>query len=123
MKQTIQSKIIHMLIGMGLLWATSMVLAGPSVPYMPTWQGRHHLQVLVDEADLQITTTHWPLPLAAVQHAVDDLPKDLPAHVDQSRSFVITELRKVRWQGQLDLQFRNRAESPVGFGENYTPGS
>lgn len=123
MKQSIQSKIIQMLIGMGLLWATSMVLAGPSVPYMPTWQGRHHLQVLVDEADLQITTTHWPLPLAAVQHAVDDLPKDLPANVEQSRNFIVSELRKVRWQGQLDLQFRNRAESPVGFGENYTPGS
>ena len=112
----------QLLVALACLWS-SIAMAIPSVPYMPTWQARHHLERLVDEADLAITTTHWPLPLAAVQQAIDDLPKELPANLAQSRDFIIAELRKVRWQGQLDLQYRNRAEAPVGFGENYTPGS
>ena len=106
-----------------VFFQASGVWAGPSVSYMPTWQARHHLELLVDEANLQITTTHWPLPLAAVQHALDDLPENLPANLVESKAFVVGEMRKIRWEGQLDIQYRNRAESPVGFGENYTPGS
>ena len=100
-----------------------VVLADASVSYMPTWQARHHLELLVDGADLQITTTHWPLPLAAVQHALDDLPKELPSNLNTSKNYVLEEIRKIRWAGQVDLQLRNRTEAPVGFGENYTPGS
>ena len=97
--------------------------AEPSVPYMPTWQARHHLERLADEAGLQITTTHWPLPAAAVQQALDDLPNDLSPSLLESKAFVADELRQLRQQGHADAQLRNRAEAPVGFGENYTPGS
>lgn len=109
---------------MGLLGSVSaLTYAGPSVPYMPTWQARHHLERLVDEAGLQITTTHWPLPSAAVQNALDDLPKDLSPSLAESKEFIANELQKLRRQGKAEVQFRNRAEAPVGFGENYTPGS
>ncbi|MBU3542221.1 hypothetical protein ICE94_02910 [Polynucleobacter sp. MWH-Loch1C5] len=96
---------------------------GPSVPYMPTWQARHHIQLLADHAQMAITTTHWPLPLAAVQEALDDLPKNLPPYLENSKDVVQQELRRHRWQGEAQLQLRERADAPVGFGENYTPGS
>ena len=108
----------------GLLGSVSTsIYAGPSVPYMPTWQARHHLERLVDEAGLQITTTHWPLPSLAIQNALEDLPKDLSPSLVESKEFITKELRKLRWQGKAEAQFRNRSEAPVGFGENYTPGS
>jgi len=108
----------------GLLGSVSTsIYAGPSVPYMPTWQARHHLERLVDEAGLQITTTHWPLPSSAVQTALDDLPKDISPSLAESKEFITNELRKLQRQGKAEAQFRNRAEAPVGFGENYTPGS
>src|SRR5450759_4256456 len=108
----------------GLLGSVSTsIYAGPSVPYMPTWQARHHLERLVDEAGLQITTTHWPLPASAVQTALDDLPKDISPSLAESKEFITNEIRKLQRQGKAEAQFRNRAEEPVGFGENYTPGS
>src|SRR5450759_5081465 len=102
---------------------SSLTYAEPSVPYMPTWQARHHLERLVDEAGLQITTTHWPLPLSAVQNALDDLPKDLSPSLAESKEYITGELQKLRRQGKAEAQIRNSAEEPVGFGENYTPGS
>lgn len=107
----------------GLLALVTAAHAEPSVPYMPSWQARHQLELLVDEAGLQITTTHWPLPAAAVQDALDDLPGDLPPALAEARAFVNAELGRLRQHGQADVQLRNRAEAPVGFGENYTPGS
>jgi len=108
----------------GLLGAVStLTYAGPSIPYMPTWQARHHLQRLVDEAGLKITTTHWPLPSLAIQNALEDLPKDLSPSLVESKEFITKELRELHWQGEAEAQFRNRSEAPVGFGENYTPGS
>ena len=108
----------------GLLGAVAASAdAEPSVPYMPTWQARHHLERLADEAGLQITTTHWPLPAAAVQDALDDLPGDLPPALAEAKAFVNAELGRLRQHGRADVQLRNRAEAPVGFGENYTPGS
>ena len=97
--------------------------AAPSVPYMPTWQARHHLERLVDEAGLEITTTHWPLPLVAVQHALDELSNDLSPALLESKEFITEEIQKLIGQGKVDAQFRIRAEAPVGFSENYTPGS
>lgn len=108
----------------GLLGSVSTsIYAGPSVPYMPTWQARHHLERLVDEAGLQITITHWPLPSSAVQNALDDLAKDLSPSLAESKEYISEELRKLRRQGKVGVQLRSRAEAPVGFGENYTPGS
>jgi hypothetical protein len=107
----------------GLGGVNNLAYAGPSVPYMPTWQARHHLERLVDEAGLQITTTHWPLPLSAVQDALDDLPNDLSPSLEESKAYVTEEINDLRRHGRVDVQLRNRAEAPVGFGENYTPGS
>ena len=93
-----------------------------SVPYTPTWQARHHLQLLVDQAGLQITTTHWPLPSAAVEQALDALKDPRPAQA-ASQSFVLNELRTLLRRGHASLQLRNAAEGLPGYGENYTPGS
>ena len=106
----------------GLAAFSSLAYAEPSVPYMPTWPARHYLEQLVDEAGLQITTTHWPLPAAAVQDALDDLPADLSPSLAESKRYVSAEIRQLLNQGSVTAQLRNRAEAPVGFGENYTPG-
>ena len=113
------------------LWAAlafSFVLApawaqpAASVPYMPTWQARHHLQWLVDHAGLQITTTHWPLPAAAVEQALAALKDPSPAQA-ASQTFVQNELQTLLRRGQASLQLRNATEGLPGYGENYTPGS
>ena len=93
-----------------------------SVPYTPTWQARHHLQLLVDQAGLQITTTHWPLPAAAVEQALDALKPTAPEQTASQR-FVLNELHTLLRHGQASLQLRNAVEGLPGFGENYTPGS
>ena len=60
---------------LGGLLAASPVLAqtvttGASVPYTPSWSARHQLQLLSDLVDLQLPTSHWPLPAAAVEQAL-----------------------------------------------------
>ena len=93
-----------------------------SVPFTPTWQARHHLQVLVDQAGLPITTSHWPLPAAAVLQALDGL-QDLSASQVASQEWVRHELQTVLRRGQASVQLRNPVEGLPGYGENYTPGS
>lgn len=95
-----------------------------SVSYTPTWQARHHLQWLVDESGLPLTVSHWPLPAAAVQQALDQLV--LPANADAaqtSRRFVLQELDALRSRGRVLLHVRAAAEGLPGYGERYTPGS
>ena len=97
-----------------------------SVPYMPSWQAKHHLQLLVDHADLALPMSHWPLPAAAVEQALAQLPAHLPSgewDLAGARSAVQRELLQRQSQGQLRLQVRNRVEGASGFDENYTPGS
>lgn len=97
-----------------------------SVPYMPSWQARHHLQLLVDHADLPLPMSHWPLPIAAVEQALAGLPKALPSDawdLEGARYAVLSELQQRKSQKQLRAQVRNRREGAPGFGENYTPGS
>jgi hypothetical protein len=113
--------------------------APASVPYTPTWQARHHLQWLADNAALPITLTHWHLPAAAVQQALDALALPAQAITAQAdtaqandpqtdaartaRDFVLKELASVQSLGHVQLQLRQRAEALSGFDENYTPGS
>lgn len=100
--------------------------AQASVPYMPGWQARHQLQLLVDHAGLQLPLTHWPLPAAAVEQALAALPGDLPSgdvDVQEARRLVLRELQQRQQQAGLTLQLRQRAEGLPGFDENYTPGS
>ena len=111
----------------------SLVLGGAhaqstpaSVPYTPSWAVRHQLQLLADHAGLALTMSHWPLPLAAVEEAVSQLPQELPvAGVDllRARAAVQRELQLRRDSARLTLQLRQRAEGVPGFDDNYTPGS
>lgn len=97
-----------------------------SAPYMPSWPVRHQLQLLVDHADLALPLTHWPLPMAAVEQALAQLPTALSASavdLEGARSAVLRELAQRRTHGQLRLQVRNRAEGVPGYDDNYTPGS
>lgn len=121
---------IFLLLG-GLLAATPVlaqtVAIGASVPYTPSWSARHQLRLLSDLADLQLPTSHWPLPAAAVEQALQALPASLPmaAGVDlqAAREAVLRELQQRRQQASLTLQLRQRAEGLPGFDDNYTPGS
>ena len=54
-----------------------------SAPYTPSWQARHHLQWLSDHAGLQLTTSHWPLPAAAVEEALARVSRTQPDAVAQ----------------------------------------
>ncbi|MBM3386236.1 MAG: hypothetical protein FJY36_01000, partial [Betaproteobacteria bacterium] len=95
-----------------------------STPFSPNWQTRHHLQLLVDHAGLALPLTHWPLPAAAVQEALDALPSVLEApDLVAARQAVQHELGTRHGQGALQLQLRSSAEGLTGFDENYTPGS
>ncbi|MEY5099033.1 MAG: hypothetical protein RJA36_1752 [Pseudomonadota bacterium] len=93
-----------------------------SVPYTPSWQARHYLQQLSDDAGLAITTTHWPLPGAAVESALAALPVDLPVEMALARDYVRAEMARLQ-RGQLVAQVRSRGEAAGGYGQNYTPGS
>ena len=98
-----------------------------SAPYTPSWQARHHLQWLSDHVGLQLTTSHWPLPAAAVEEALARVSRTQPDAVAQqvawARSEVLHELRDRQEGWRLRAQARNRAEALNGFDDNYTPGS
>lgn len=102
--------------------ACSAVHAQPSVPWMPSAAARHAIELLVDEAGLDLPTTQWPLPHSAVVRALDALPSSLPNSLVAARDRVRRELIQ---QGESRLSFtvRNRADALSGFGDDSTPGS
>lgn len=102
--------------------ASMATRADPSVPWTPTAIGRHQLELLVDDAGLDLTITHWPLPSAAVEHALDRLPAVLPAAQDAARAEVRRELQAQR-RSRLSVTVRNNAEALSGFGDDATRGS
>jgi Capsule assembly protein Wzi len=120
-------KIILLLGAAGGLWGAHAASDAPaSVSYTPTWQARHHLQWLADNAALALPVSHWPLPAAAVQQALDQM--SLPAQADAeavkaSRDFLLKELEALRSRGRIQLHLRSESEGLAGYGENYTPGS
>ncbi|MFN5511296.1 MAG: capsule assembly Wzi family protein, partial [Burkholderiales bacterium] len=95
----------------------------PSVPWTPSWEARHHLQRLVDGDVIRLTTTHWPLPAAAVERALAAARPTTDASLARSLSVVKDELTRARTQGRIEVQARNAAEGLTAFGESYTPGS
>ena len=95
----------------------------PSVPWTPSWEARHHLQRLVDGDVIRLTTTHWPLPAAAVERALAAARPTTDASLARSLSVVKDELTRARTQGRIEVQARNAAEGLAAFGESYTPGS
>ena len=96
--------------------------AEPSVPWTPSLAGRHAIHLLVDEAGLDLTTSQWPLPRAAVLHALDALPRALSPPLDAARALLKQELQD-QAAGRLSLTVRPRAEALTGFGDEATPGS
>jgi Capsule assembly protein Wzi len=102
-----------------LAWANA---PKASVPYTPSWQARHHLQQLSDDADLALPISHWPLPAQAVQTALEAVHPANAAQ-EQSLQFVRRELERHLLTVQTQLQLRSAAEGAGGYGQNYTPGS
>jgi len=95
-----------------------------SVPYTPSWTARHYLQWLGDHAGLPLTSSHWPLPAAAVRQALDRMaPAAAQADVQTARDFVLKELDMAQNQGRAQVHLRSESEALNGYGENYTPGS
>ena len=118
-------KIIVSLCASALAMAAQAQTAA-SVPYTPSWAARHHLQWLADHADLALTSSHWPLPAAAVQEALERLsPRAAQENpqVQVARDFVLKELEALRSRGRIQLHLRSESEGLAGYGENYTPGS
>ena len=89
---------------------------------MPDAQTRHEIELLVDEAGLDLVTTHWPLPGSAVAHALDRLPADLPPPLEEAREHVRHAL-VANAAGAFGVNARHRAEALSGFGDEATPGS
>ena len=107
----------------GAALAQSAAVSGASAPYTPTWVARHYLQWLVDQHDLPVLTTQWPLPASAVAQTLSTLSSASAAADSTARMVVQNELSLVQDKGILKLQSRNHAEALVGFSDNYANGS
>jgi membrane-associated phospholipid phosphatase len=94
----------------------------PSVPWVPSASSRHDLELLADEAGLDMTLTQWPLPRAAVVRALDALPTMLPPALDAARAEIRRELAGQQ-RSRLSLTVRGRQEGISGFGDDATLGS
>jgi len=97
-------------------------MAQPSVPWTPTALARHSIELLVDEAGLDLITSQWPLPRRAVEQALAKLPATLPPALDQARENVRRELARSD-ASQLTLTVRGPQGTLAGFGDDATPGS
>lgn len=97
-----------------------------STSYTPTWAARHYLQWLSDQAGLPITSSHWPLPAAAVVQALEaptlQSALDIEA-VNTARDFVLKEIEAARAKARLRLHLRTPSAALNGYAENYTPAS
>lgn len=93
-----------------------------SIPWMPSAAARHAVELLVDDAGLDLPTTQWPLPRAAVSRALDRLPRELAPPLDAARERLMRELRTFD-AGALALTVRSHADALPGFGDDETPGS
>jgi membrane-associated phospholipid phosphatase len=93
-----------------------------ALPYMPSVRARHAIELLIDEAQLQLLGSHWPLPARSVTQALDGLAENLPAHLAAARELVKQEIWRSE-RGGLKASIQSKAESAPGFGDDYTPGS
>jgi len=96
--------------------------AQASLPYTPTWAARHSLARLSDEAGLSLPLSQWPLPSAAVRSALNALPADLPEALARARDDVHADLDRAD-RPLLTARIKTRSEAPVGFDDDYVPGS
>ena len=108
-------------IGLSFLFLAASARAA-SVPWTPSAAARSEIEVLVDDAGLELTVSQWPLPRDAVQHALDALPPDLPPALADARARVQEELHAQ--QGiRAGVTARERRDALAGFGDDATPGS
>ena len=110
------------LAGALLATAPQLLHAQPSVPWMPSAAVRSDIEWLVDEAGLDLIVTQWPLPRAAVVHALDKLPAHLDPALQFARERVETALAK-DLGSQATLTLQGHADELVGFGDDSTPGT
>ncbi len=96
--------------------------AESSIPWTPSPIGRHRLELLVDQAGLALPLTHWPLPRAAVEDALERLPATLPDRLDDARAALRDELARARGASAA-VALRSAGERPVGFGDPGAPGA
>ncbi|MFM2056688.1 MAG: hypothetical protein RLY71_1073 [Pseudomonadota bacterium] len=96
--------------------------AQPSLPYLPSLPARHALTLLVDDAGLALPLSSWPLPAAAVRRALAELPRSLPGEHERARAVVAAELDALG-AGRLVLGLSRRADTLVGYGDDYAPAS
>jgi membrane-associated phospholipid phosphatase len=104
------------------LWVFSPMAMAASVPWTPSLAGRHAIELLVDDGDLPLTVTQWPLPRDAVQRALDSLPSELPPELAAARVEVQAELR-AQQSARIGVTVRQRQDAISGFGDDATPGS
>jgi hypothetical protein len=105
-----------------MLWAFGAASAQPSLPWMPDAAGRHDVQLLADEAALDLPTTQWPLPHDAVARAIDALPAALPPHLHDARMRLQRQLASAA-RPRLALRLSGTDEALTGFGDDAVPGS
>ena len=105
-----------------LFAACSAAAADPSPPWMPDDAARHRLELLADDAGLELPLTHWPLPRGAVEDALDKLPGALTPVLSDARAQLRQELQ-AQDRRQFTLRLRGRGETLSGFGDDATPGS
>ncbi len=96
--------------------------AAPSVPWMPDIASRHAIELLVDEAGLDLPVMQWPLPRDAVVQALDALPADLPVSLAVARDRVRADLRRQQ-SALLAVRARPQVDTLAGFGDDATPGT
>ena len=78
--------------------------------------------MLVDEGDLDLTATHWPLPIGAVLDALARLPAHLSIKLERARSDLFMELEVSR-RAEVAAVVGSRGQSLPGFGDDALPGS
>ena len=105
-----------------LFAACTAAAADPSPPWMPDAAARHRLELLADDAGLELPLTHWPLPRGAVEDALDALPGALTPALADARAQLRQELQ-AQDRSQFTLRLRGRGEILSGFGDDATPGS
>ena len=93
-----------------------------SVPYMPSWEARHAISLLVDRANLPLTSNHWPLPSDAVVHALSQFDTNDTSLI-AAKAKVLDEIARQQNTSRLRLELRSASERPVGFGDDAIPGS
>jgi membrane-associated phospholipid phosphatase len=108
--------------GLALMLMAARPAAAASVPWTPSLEARHAIEVLVDDGGLALTVSQWPLPRDAVQQALDALPAALSPALAAARDRVQAELR-AQQHGRLAVTVRQRADALAGFGDDATPGS